>query len=101
MTIVKIKVDFQPGVYGSSYTNSCFSENVQQVGEIAKKHNLGLHIDGARFFNAVTALKEDPARVAQAADSLTFCLSKVIHLHNYIGFGPNTAILIFSLQHQQ
>lgn len=46
------------------------------VGEIAKEHGLALHIDGARIFNAATALNCDVAELVAAADSVSFCLSK-------------------------
>ena len=47
-----------------------------QVGEIAREHNLKLHIDGARFFNAAAALGVPASELAAPADSVTFCLSK-------------------------
>ncbi|MEP0762729.1 MAG: low-specificity L-threonine aldolase [Chloroflexota bacterium] len=46
------------------------------VGELARAHGLALHIDGARIFNAATALNVDVADLVAAADSVTFCLSK-------------------------
>lgn len=46
------------------------------VGELARAHGLALHIDGARIFNAATALNQDVADLVAAADSVTFCLSK-------------------------
>jgi threonine aldolase len=46
------------------------------VRAIADRHGLAVHIDGARFFNATTALGVAPAEMAQYADSVTFCLSK-------------------------
>lgn len=46
------------------------------VGELARAHGLALHIDGARIFNAATALNVDVADLIAAADSVTFCLSK-------------------------
>lgn len=49
---------------------------IDAVGALAHQHGLKLHIDGARLFNAVAAVGEDVARLVQAADSLTFCLSK-------------------------
>lgn len=49
---------------------------IDAVGAIAREHDLALHIDGARLFNAVTALKIDAADLVAAADSVTFCLSK-------------------------
>jgi threonine aldolase len=49
---------------------------IDAVGEIAKEHHLALHIDGARIFNAATALHCDVADLVAVADSVTFCLSK-------------------------
>lgn len=46
------------------------------VGEIAHRHGLRLHLDGARIFNAATALGVRAAALAAPADSVTFCLSK-------------------------
>ncbi|MFS7957341.1 putative aldehyde-lyase [Helianthus anomalus] len=55
----------------------CLSvEYTDQVGELAKKHGLKLHIDGARIFNASAALKVPVDRLVQAADSVSVCLSK-------------------------
>jgi len=47
-----------------------------EVGRLARAHGLALHIDGARIFNAATALNENVADLVAAADSVTFCLSK-------------------------
>jgi threonine aldolase len=49
---------------------------VDAVGEIARGHELTVHIDGARIFNAATALHCDAADLVEAADSVSFCLSK-------------------------
>ena len=51
-------------------------EYTQRVAEIAHAHGVPLHVDGARFFNAVVALGVSPRALAGPADSLTFCLSK-------------------------
>ncbi|HUF37200.1 MAG TPA: low-specificity L-threonine aldolase [Anaerolineales bacterium] len=53
-------------------------EYIDAVGELAHHRGLKLHIDGARLFNASVALDVDPARMAAAADSVTFCLSKAL-----------------------
>jgi len=42
----------------------------------AREHGLGLHLDGARVFNAVVASGETLREVAREVDSLSFCLSK-------------------------
>ena len=49
---------------------------MKQVGNLAKKYNLKIHIDGARIFNAATALKLDVKDLLFEADSVMFCLSK-------------------------
>lgn len=46
------------------------------IATIAHRHGVPLHLDGARFFEAVVALGVSPRELAQAADSITFCLSK-------------------------
>ncbi|XP_059598792.1 probable low-specificity L-threonine aldolase 2 isoform X1 [Vitis vinifera] len=52
------------------------AEYIDRVGELAKKHGLKLHIDGARIFNASIALGVPVHRLLQAADSASVCLSK-------------------------
>lgn len=49
---------------------------VQSVADLAHRHNLTFHIDGARIFNAATAYGVPVSEVVQGADSATFCLSK-------------------------
>jgi threonine aldolase len=49
---------------------------IDTVGGLCQQHGLGLHIDGARIFNAAVAVNEDVKRVTQVADSVSFCLSK-------------------------
>ena len=51
-------------------------EYMRQVGNLAQKHNLKIHIDGARIFNAAIALKLDVKDLLCEADSVMFCLSK-------------------------
>ena len=46
------------------------------VFELARQHNLKIHIDGARIFNAAVALGVEARAFAQYADSISFCLSK-------------------------
>ncbi len=48
----------------------------QAVAAVAHRNGVPLHLDGARFFNAVVALGVTPAALAAPADSVTFCLSK-------------------------
>jgi threonine aldolase len=52
------------------------STYVRNLAAVAHERGAPLHVDGARFWNAVVALDEDPRELAGAADSVTFCLSK-------------------------
>jgi len=51
-------------------------EYTAQVGKLAKDNGLLFHIDGARIFNAATALGVDVRDLTFPADSIMFCLSK-------------------------
>jgi threonine aldolase len=51
-------------------------EYTRRVGEIAQRHGIKLHIDGARLWNAVVALGVRPTDLTGPADSVSFCLSK-------------------------
>ncbi|TME80776.1 MAG: hypothetical protein E6I45_09760 [Chloroflexi bacterium] len=46
------------------------------IAAVAHERGVPLHVDGARFFNAVVAFGIAPAALAGPADSVTFCLSK-------------------------
>ena len=61
--------------------NLCFGAPIKenyfkQVRNIANKHNLKIHIDGARIFNAAVALKTSVKNLTKDADSISCCLSK-------------------------
>jgi threonine aldolase len=49
---------------------------VVAVAEIAHRHGVPLHVDGARLFNASVALGVTPRELAAPADTIAFCLSK-------------------------
>jgi threonine aldolase len=51
-------------------------EYTRQVSALAHSHNLKVHLDGARIFNAAAALQVEAKALAEPADSVTFCLSK-------------------------
>jgi threonine aldolase len=53
-----------------------YPDHVAAVAEIAHRHGVPLHVDGARFFNASVALAVTPAELAAPADTVAFCLSK-------------------------
>lgn len=46
------------------------------VREIANRHGLPVHMDGARALNAAVALNISPLVVARDVDSISFCFSK-------------------------
>jgi threonine aldolase len=49
---------------------------MKEAYETAKANGLPVHTDGARLFNAATALGVDASEVARYTDSIMFCLSK-------------------------
>ncbi|MCT4701345.1 low-specificity L-threonine aldolase [Enterobacteriaceae bacterium H20N1] len=51
-------------------------EYLQQAWEFTRKHNLALHVDGARIFNAVVAYDCQLEEIVRYCDSFTICLSK-------------------------
>jgi threonine aldolase len=56
--------------YGLAYR----AAEVAALGEVARKHGLGLHMDGARFANAIAATGDSPADITWRAgvDALSF-----------------------------
>jgi threonine aldolase len=46
------------------------------LARVAHQHGLAVHLDGARIFNAATALQTSAAELARECDSVMFCLSK-------------------------
>ena len=61
--------------------NYCFGtpltpQYMDSVAQLAQKHGLKIHVDGARIFNASTALSIPVADLTRQADSVMFCLSK-------------------------
>lgn len=51
-------------------------EEMVKIGEVCKQHNLALHLDGARLFNALVATGQDPKTYGQLFDSISVCLNK-------------------------
>ncbi len=46
--------------------------------ELADRHGIKIHLDGARIFNASTWLGIEPIEIASKCDSVSFCLSKAL-----------------------
>ena len=72
----------QPGLVALENTHNraggtvLTAAQIAAVAEVAHRHGVPLHIDGARIFNAATALGVTAAELAAPADTITFCFSK-------------------------
>ncbi|HSQ43354.1 MAG TPA: low-specificity L-threonine aldolase [Ginsengibacter sp.] len=56
---------------------SCYQfRNIMEIREVCLKNKLALHLDGARIFNAIVAMKENPKDYGSTFDSISVCLSK-------------------------
>ncbi|PSP27992.1 low specificity L-threonine aldolase [Halobacteriales archaeon QH_2_65_14] len=51
-------------------------EDIAAAAEAAHEHDVPVHLDGARLFNAAAALDRPPAEFVEPVDSVVFCLSK-------------------------
>lgn len=51
-------------------------EKMKEIYDTAAEHQIPVHLDGARVFNAAASLNVPVSEIAQYADSVTFCLSK-------------------------
>jgi threonine aldolase len=50
--------------------------HLRGVQEIARHRGVPVHLDGARLFNAATALAVEPVEIARFAETVSVCLSK-------------------------
>lgn len=85
-----IRPAIRPKIYYRAQTGLIALENThnmaggtlytrEQIDDICKRaHEAGIpvHLDGARIFNAATALNESVAKLVHGCDSVMFCLSK-------------------------
>ena len=56
---------------------ACYDfEEIKQIRKVCDEHNLGLHLDGARLFNALVAKGESPKQYGEVFDTISVCLSK-------------------------
>ena len=51
-------------------------EEINKIKEICKRNGLGLHLDGARLWNALVVRHESPLQYGAVFDTITVCLSK-------------------------
>lgn len=72
---------------------SCYDfSTLEEIGEVAREHNLAYHIDGARLFNALVAKNQRAEDYGKLFDTISICLSK--------GLGcPVGSLLLGSKEH--
>jgi threonine aldolase len=51
-------------------------EEMKELYETAHEHNIPVHLDGARIFNAAIYLNVEAKEIAKYTDSVMFCVSK-------------------------
>jgi len=51
-------------------------ETVRGISDVARRHGIRLHLDGARLLNACVELKVAPTEYTRCCDSATLCFSK-------------------------
>ena len=49
---------------------------LKELKDLSDKHNIPIHLDGARIWNAIKAMKKEPHEISIYVDSLSVCLSK-------------------------
>ncbi len=52
-----------------------FSE-IEKIRKVCNNHNLGLHLDGARIWNALVAQKQNPKDYGKIFDTISVCLEQ-------------------------
>ena len=56
---------------------ACYDfEEIKKIRKVCDQNGLGLHLDGARLFNAIVKKKEDPKDYGKVFDTISVCLSK-------------------------
>jgi threonine aldolase len=57
---------------GSYYT----IQQLKDISEVCRQHQLAFHLDGARLFNALAETNDTPKQYGEIFDSISICLSK-------------------------
>lgn len=81
---IKPEADWLPKTRLVSLENTCNIgggsfyrlEQVRPIRRLCSEKQLGLHLDGARLFNALAETNESPADWGKLFDSISICLSK-------------------------
>ena len=58
---------------GGSFYNF---KQMKEISVTSKKHNLKIHLDGARIFNAITETGDSTSEIGKLFDTVSICLSK-------------------------
>ena len=51
-------------------------QEIKNIKSVCETHNLGLHLDGARLWNALETTNESPTEYGAVFDTISVCLSK-------------------------
>jgi len=56
---------------------ACYTfEEIASINEVTNRHGLGLHLDGARIWNAIVASSQDSRKYGEYFDTISACFSK-------------------------
>lgn len=56
---------------------ACYDfEEIKRIKQVCDKYKLGLHLDGARLFNALQVKEDSPKEYGNVFDTISICLSK-------------------------
>jgi threonine aldolase len=56
---------------------ACWDINeLNKINKLAKSNNLGMHLDGARIWNAIVSTGNNPLKIGENFDTISVCLSK-------------------------
>ena len=56
---------------------SCYRfPDLEEIGRVARKHDMRYHLDGARLWNALVATGDNPKKYGPLFDTISVCLSK-------------------------
>lgn len=51
-------------------------DNIRRIRQVCREHQMALHLDGARLFNALVETGDTPSDIGANVDSVSICLSK-------------------------
>jgi threonine aldolase len=56
---------------------SCYRfSDLEEIGKVARKHEMRYHLDGARLWNALVTTGDNPKKYGPLFDTISICLSK-------------------------